>query len=176
MTKPLIVMLPPAVIVVPEVSIEDVEAEFTDPTADMFSDPQQMPALISMSCADCRNSVEPAPEFQVMWELMTMSPLPALVLPGPLVEPSALVCSQTLVPLPSMLPIVVAAALSIVRSVGSTSQVPAAPLAADALTTMSLKSTLLPEVSTRPPLPPLRPPLALNLPCAVVWPPDQITT
>jgi hypothetical protein len=45
-------MLPPAEIIVPDVSIELNEAVVTDPEASRLNPPQQMLALISMSCTD----------------------------------------------------------------------------------------------------------------------------
>ena len=96
--------------------------------------------------------------------LTLMSPLPADCTPGPLAL-VALVVSVTLL-VARLALIVPAAAASIVRSVGSTSQVPVLPCAADVSTRTPVKSTTAPDVSTVPPSPGARVEDALRIPFA----------
>lgn len=72
-------------------------------------------------------------------------------------------------PMPSV-PLVVMSIL-----VGSSSQVPVLPFAAEVTTdTSGLICRLPPEVSTKPPLPPSEPPFALKVPASVVVPSDAM--
>ena len=60
-----------------------------------------------------------------------------------------------------------------VKLYGSSSQLPAAPFGAEALMVIPVTSSTWPEVSTLPPLPPSRPPLASSLPQTTVVPSDH---
>ena len=83
--------------------------------------------------------------------------------------PLAVVCRVTLPPFSAVL-MLVAAALSMIRSKGSSSQVPPLPLAAAVLTVAPEMLRWWPEVSTKPPSPPWAPPLAVMVPTTwVVW-------
>ena len=107
--------------------------------------------------------------FQVIGALMVISPAPsALAIPGP-DQPLAVVCSVTPVPPFRVFWMVLAAASSTVKSVGSKSQVPGRPRVALAVTLAVSTSRLCPEVSIRPPSPPVLPPFALAVPRNVVF-------
>ena len=69
-----------------------------------------------------------------------------------------------------------AAAESIVKSYGSSSHNPDRPYGADVSTRAPVKSSVWPEVSTKPPLPPSAPPVAMMVPLKVVAPSDHTTT
>ena len=107
---------------------------------------------------------------QLMGAFTMMSPAPPseFVFPvvpgGPLGGPLAKVCKMMLVDSRS-LEIVPAAVESIMRSVGSSSQVPVVPAGADVFTTAPVKfSTPWLDVSTNPPLPLAAPPCARMVP------------
>ncbi|MGF6984362.1 hypothetical protein QFZ99_003839 [Paraburkholderia atlantica] len=100
---------------------------------------------------------------QLIAELTLISPAPGVCTPAP-VAPDAVVCSTTLVPPFSVVEISLAAVASMVRSVGSTSHVPARPNGAAAVMCVSgaiLKRAA--EVSIEPPWPPFGA-LASNVP------------
>ena len=99
---------------------------------------------------------------QEMGAAMVMSPRPALVTPGPLAPP-AVVCRVTLV-VARLALMVFAAAVSTVRSVGSTSQL-------RAVIFTPVKLTEAPDVSTSPPS---APPEAVTVPLAVTPPWSEI--
>jgi hypothetical protein len=78
--------------------------------------------------------------------------------------------------LPSAEEIALAKPASTTRFSGSSIQLPARPAGAATLTVAVCKidSTPTALVSTEPPLPPKRPPVAINVPATVVWRVDQI--
>ena len=100
---------------------------------------------------------------------MLISPAPLVCVPGPLAVVDV-VCSVTLL-VARLVTIVLAAAASTVRSVGSTSQVPVVPLAARVSTLTPVKSIVLPDVSINPPLPLVPVARADKCPLAVVLSP-----
>ena len=97
-------------------------------------------------------------------------PVETVTLPAPRAVCNAVALITEGLPVAILSDELVAAALEMVTSYGSSNQLPDCPCGASVLMIALLPTwRLWPEVSTLPPLPPSGPPCALMLPLATVW-------